>query len=200
MWGGSPARQVGETVKILVACYSETGNTAKVAGTIQDEVASLGHEAHLKALGDLTPGALPFYDLIFLGSACHDADLAKPVKRLLEEIPPSPGFKLAGFATHATYAPGGSDAEQEAYATWASRCPRSFQQACEERGIDFLGYWSCQGAPSPPIEQFIRNTIVTDEDEWKEYSRAVRRRPDREDLRHAREFARQVLAGAQEHS
>ena len=32
-------------MKILVACYSETGNTAKVAGAIQDEVASLGHEA-----------------------------------------------------------------------------------------------------------------------------------------------------------
>ena len=190
----------GKTLKILVACYSETGNTAKVAGAIQDEVASLGHEAHLKALGDLTADALAGYDLVYIGSACHDADLARPVKELLEQIPPASGFKLAGFATHATYAPGGSDAEQEAYTTWASRCPHAFQRACEERGIDFLGYWSCQGAPSPPIEQFIRNSIVTDRDDWEEYVQEVRRHPDKEDLRHAREFARQVLAHAQEQS
>ncbi|MFC2023663.1 flavodoxin family protein [Chloroflexota bacterium] len=181
-------------MKILVACYSETGNTEKVGAAVQDEVASQGHEAHLKAIGDITDAALSAYDVVFLGSACHDADLAKPVKEFLGRIPLSPAFKLAGFATHASYTPGGSDREQEVYDTWASRCPHSFRQAGQEKGIDLLGYFGCQGAPSPPIEQFIRNTIVIDEQEWQEYAREVRKHPDKEDLRRARQFAQQVLA------
>ena len=96
-------------MKILVAYYSETGNTAKIAGAIHTEVSSHGHKAHLKALGEVTIDALTAYDLVFLGSACHDADLARPVKRMLEQIPSSPTFKMAGFVTHASYTPEGGD-------------------------------------------------------------------------------------------
>ncbi len=60
-------------------------------------------------------------------------------------------------------------------------------------GIDFLGYFCCQGAPSPPIEQFIHNTIVTDEDEWEDYIEEVRKHPDNEGLRKARQFALGIL-------
>ena len=69
----------------------------------------------------------------------------------------------------------------------------SFRQASQEKRIDFLGYFGCQGAPSPPIEQFIHNTIVTDEDEWKTYIEEARKHPNEEDVQKAREFARQVL-------
>jgi flavodoxin len=181
-------------MKILVACYSETGNTAKIAEAIHKEVASQGHEAHLKTIGDVAVDALGTYDLVFLGSACHDADLARPVKQFLELIPSSPAFKLAGFVTHASYTPEGGDMERQVHETWASRCALSFSQASQEKGFDFLGYFGCQGAPSPAIEQFIHNAIVTDEDEWEEYVEEVRKHPDESDLGKASEFARQVLA------
>ena len=144
--------------------------------------------------GEIAPDTLNAYDLVFLGSACHDADLARPVKQILERIPVSPAFKLAGFVTHASYTPEGGDREKQVYDTWASRCALSFHQATQEKGIDFLGYFGCQGAPSPPIEQFIRNTIVTDEDQWQEYIQEVRKHPNENDLRKAREFAQEVLA------
>lgn len=181
-------------MKILVAYYSETGNTAKIAGAIHTEVSSHGHKAHLKALGEVTIDALTAYDLVFLGSACHDADLARPVKRMLEQIPSSPTFKMAGFVTHASYTPEGGDRAGQLHETWAARCILSFGQACREKGIEFLGYYGCMGAPSAPIEQFIHNTIVTEEDEWKAYLEEVRRHPDQEDLQKAGEFAQQVLA------
>jgi hypothetical protein len=63
----------------------------------------------------------------------------------------------------------------------------------EAKGIVFLGYFHCQGAPSPPIEAFIHNTIITNEDEWALYIAQVRKHPDDRDLQQAREFARQVL-------
>jgi flavodoxin len=187
-------------MKTLIACYSETGNTAQIADAICDELSAAGLEADLKKIGpadrpaEVGPDTLAGYDLVFLGSACHDADLARPVKELLAAIPPAAAFKLAGFVTHASYTPEGGDREQELHDTWASRCALSFRQASQEKGFDYLGYFGCQGAPSPPIEQFIHSAIVTDEDEWQAYVREVRKHPDEEDLRRARAFARQVLA------
>ncbi len=187
-------------MKTLIACYSETGNTAQVAGEIREELVTAGHKVDLVELGpagrpgEVGPGTLAGYDLVFLGSACHDADLARPVKELLAALPPAPGFKLAGFVTHASYTPEGGDREQQVHETWASRCALSLRQASREKGFEFLGYFGCQGAPSPPIEQFIHTHIVTDEDEWQTYVREVRQHPDEDDLRRARAFARQVLA------
>jgi hypothetical protein len=148
----------------------------------------------ISKIAELTSNSLDAYDLIFLGSACHDTDLAKPVKRVLEGIAGSPPFKLAGFVTHASYMPEGGMREREVYEEWAGRCIVSFDQASQDKGIDFLGYFHCQGVSSPPIEEFIRNTIVTDESEWETYVEEVRRHPDEKDLQNAKEFARQVLA------
>jgi flavodoxin len=187
-------------MKSLIACYSETGNTAQIAAAIRDELLAAGLEADLKMIGpadrpgEVEPGTLAGYDLVFLGSACHDADLARPVKELLAAIPAAPGFKLAGFVTHASYTPEGGEREKQVHETWASRCALSFRRASQEKGVEFLGYFGCQGAPSPPIEQFIHTHIVTDEDEWQEYVREVRKHPNADDLRRARAFARQVLA------
>ena len=181
-------------MKILVIYYSETGNTAKIAGAIHRVASYRGHTVCLRPICDVTVDALSTYDVVFLGSACHDADLARPVKQLLEQIPYSPGFKLAGFVTHASYLPEGGEWEKQIHEKWAARCALTLRQACQKKGIDFLGYLGCMGAPSPPIEQFIHNTIVTDEDEWKRYLEEVRRHPDEEDLQQAGEFAEQVLA------
>ena len=180
-------------LKILVAFFSQTGNTEKVARAIFEEVSSKEHNAQLKKVNEITPDILDEYDLVFLGTATHDADLAQPVKNLLQGISPSPGFKLAGFATHSAPTPEGGGKDEEYYQTWASKCPASFNEVSQEKQIDFLGYFSCMGAPSPPIGEFIHNTIITDEDEWEEYMKEVGERPDEEDLQKAREFAWQVL-------
>jgi flavodoxin len=184
-------------MKVLIVYYSETGNTAQVAQAIGEELASQGHEVCLREVGAITADTLSAYDLVFLGSACHDADLARPVKQILDQIPALPSFKLAGFATHASHAPEGGDRQREMHERWASACQRSFRQASQEKGIAFLGYFGCQGAPSPPIEQFIHSTIVTDEDEWAAYVHEVRKHPDEGDLRKAKEFAQDVMRGHQ---
>jgi flavodoxin len=181
-------------MKVLIAYYSETGNTAQVAQAIGEEMGSQGHEVHLREVGEIAPDTLTAYDLVFLGSACHDADLARPVKQILEQIPTSPTFKLAGFATHASQMPEGGQRQHELYERWASDCQRSFRHASREKGFDFLGYYGCQGAPSPPIERFIHSTIVTDEDEWAAYVHEARKHPDEDDLRKAKEFAQEAMA------
>lgn len=181
-------------MNILIAVFSQTGNTAKVAQAIAAETRSLGHETWLKDIAEIAPESVADYDLVFVGSACHDTDLAKPVQRFLEACAVSPALKLAGFVTHATYLPEHSDRARELYEGWAGNCIRTFHRVSEEKQIAFLGYFHCQGAPSPPIETFIHNTIVTDEDEWQSYIADVRRHPDEADLEHTRRFVRQVLA------
>ena len=86
-------------MKILIAYFSETGNTAKIAQAIYEEVLSQGHEVHLREISNISKNILNAYDLVFLGSPCHDADLASPIKRFLEQIPIPSTFKLVGLQT-----------------------------------------------------------------------------------------------------
>lgn len=176
-------------MRVLVAYYSETGNTEKLARAICEE-ASKDNEASLKSVGEITVDNLNDYDVVFLGSACHSTDLATPVKRLLDAIPPSPKFKLAGFFTHATSTAG--------FHRWASKCISSFQNTSREKQVDFGGYYNCQGVPSPPIQEFIKREAIASADKYEEYLEEVRKHPSPEDLQKAREFAREVLSWAQE--
>ena len=172
-------------MKVLVAYYSETGNTEKVARAIYDEV-SMKHNADLKRVDEITVDILSNYDFVFLGSACHSSDLASPAKRILDAIPNSPKFKLAGFFTHATSSGG--------FKRWASKCILSFQEASKEKKIDFKGYCNCQGVPSLPIQEFIKREVFTSTDAWEEYIEEVMKHPTPEDLQKAKEFARKILS------
>ena len=181
-------------MKVLVAYYSETGNTEKIARAIHDEV-SKEHGAHLKKIGEITAEKLNDYDLVFLGSPCHSTDIAAPVKRILEAIPRSPNFKLAGFFTHSTVLPdGGIEGANELYDRWAGKCSITFKKARKEKQIDFMGYFHCMGAPSPAIEKFIQRSVLTSAHEWEWYIEEARKHPTPEDLQRAKEFTRDILS------
>lgn len=181
-------------MKVLVAYFSVTENTEKIARAIHEE-ASEKHEAHLKKIKEVTADTLNNYDLVFLGSACHSADLGAPVKRILDTLPKSPKFKLAGFFTHSTYTPEAPHTRaRELFDRWASKCIVSFEKVSEEKQIDFKGYYNCQGVPSPPIQEFIKKEILVSTNEWEEYIEEARKHPSPEDLQKAKEFARGVLS------
>jgi flavodoxin I len=184
-------------LKVLVAYHSETGNTEKIAKAIYEE-ASKEHEAHLKKIKDVTTDTLNSYDLVFLGSACHSSDLAAPVKKILDGIPKSPRFKLAGFFTHSTWTPEQTEYARTFFDRWAGRCIASFEKVSKEKQIDFRGYYNCQGMPSPPIQEFIHNTIVTSDKDWEAYIEEAKKHPSPEDLQKAKEFARKVLSTLQQ--
>lgn len=180
-------------MKVLVAYYSETGNTEKIAKTIYEEV-SKEHEAHLKKIEDISADTLNDYELVFLGSACHSSDLAAPVKEILKALPKSPKYKLAGFFTHSTWAPDQNEHGQALFDEWASKCIDSFESVSKEKRINFRGYYHCQGAPSLPIQAFIRSAIIKPDDEWEMYVREARKHPSQEDLEKASDFARKIMS------
>ena len=183
-------------MKILVAYYSETGNTQQVAEAIHVQ-ASVNHDATLKKIQDVSSDELKDYALLFLGSTCHDADLARPFKRFLNTLPQRPRFKLAGFFTHATFTPDHTARRKELFAQWAGKCGPTFKQLCQEKEIKFLGYFHCMGAPSKPIAAFIHQEIIVSDEEWKEYLPEVKAHPDSQDLKDAQRFALEVISECQ---
>ncbi|MFX1481454.1 MAG: flavodoxin family protein [Promethearchaeota archaeon] len=179
-------------MKILITYFSQTGNTEKIAETIH-EMTSKNHDSYLKRIKEIKIEDLVDFDLIFIGSACHDSDLAKPVLNLLKKIPESPKYAIAGFYTHSTYLPEGDDKIIELSQRWSGKCSATFEEFKEEKNINFKGYFRCQGRPSPPIEQFIHKVIIKDDEEWAEFLEEVKKHPDENDIENAKKFAQDIL-------
>ena len=181
-------------MKVLVGYFSETGNTKKIATAMGEQATAGGHDVQVKTVGEVAPSQLSDFDVVFLGSTCHSSDTALPVKRLLAGVSAGATFKLAGFVTHATVMPEGAAWKVEMYEKWAGKCPTTFETLSKERGIRLLGYFHCQGSPSPQIEAFIRSTIITDDRPWDEYIEEVRKHPTVDDIAAAKKFAQGLLA------
>jgi len=179
-------------MKVLIVYYSQTGNTKKIAEAIY-EITSQSHDTQLKNLKEVKVDDLNNYDLVFLGSACHSADLAPPVLKFLEKTPTSPDFKLAGFFTHSVTPPEGSEINKVFYEKWAGKCIKAFEKTKTEKEVDFKGYFRCRGAPSPAIEEFIHKSIITDENEFQEYVEEAKKHPDKTDIEDAKKFAQEIL-------
>ena len=167
-------------MKVLITYFTVTKNTETIAKSIYDEVSSQNHNVDLKKIDEVTIDSLHSYDLVFVGSACHDADLAKPAKLLLKNFPESQKFK-------------GSQRNKELHENWASKCIKTFQQVSKTKKIDFKGYFSCMGVPSSAIANFIHETIIKNENEWEEYMEEVVKHPNQTDMQDARKFARDIL-------
>jgi len=118
-------------MRVLVVYYSETSNTETVAEGIREE-ASREHETDLKSLDNVTVEDHHGYDFVFIGSACHDSDLARPMIRFLEAIPENPPFSMAGFYTHSAYTRDDQrfKRSEEVFDKWAARGLGTFEEVC----------------------------------------------------------------------
>ena len=180
-------------MKILVTYFSKTGNTKLIAEAIH-QITSRDNDSTLKDFKNLKAKELDGYDLIFLGSACHHSNLAPPVLKFLKKVPKSSDFKLAGFVTHSTYPPEGSERNAELFEEWAGKCEKTFEKLHAETSINYKGFYRCMGKPSKPIEIFIHKRIITDEEEWPEYLEIVKKHPSEIDVENAKKFAEKILS------
>ena len=179
-------------MKILITYFSQTGNTEKIAQAIH-EVSSKNHESTLKKLKKVKIEELEDYNLVFIGSPCHDSDLAKPALRFLKKIPDSPKYAIAGFYTHSTFLPEGDERIKKLSEKWSGKCIATFEDVKKEKNANFKGYFRCQGIPSPPIEQFIHKTIIKDDEEWADFIEEVKKHPNEKDIEDAKKFAQVIL-------
>jgi len=180
-------------MKILITYFSQTGNTEKIAQAIH-EISSKNHKPDLRRIKKVKVEELDNYDLVFIGSACHDTDLAKPVLRFLKKIPNSPNYAIAGFFTHSTYLPEGDERRKKLSEEWSGKCSVTFETLKKEKNVNFKGYFRCQGTPTPGIARFIHNSIIKNDEEWAVFIEDLKKHPNEDDIENAKKFAQDILS------
>jgi len=84
---GIAAAQQQPVVRILIAYYSETGNTEKMAQAIRDGAKSVaGVEVTLQKTADVKDETIPAYDGVVVGTPVHWSNLSAESKRFLDRL------------------------------------------------------------------------------------------------------------------
>jgi flavodoxin/NAD-dependent dihydropyrimidine dehydrogenase PreA subunit len=116
---------------ILIAYFSQTGSTRKIADRIKASFVSSGHEVTLYRIGiDETPEIMA-YDVVGVGTPTHFFRVPFNVVDFIQSLPPLAGkstFVLNTFGTH----PG--------------RTAGELYKLMEEAGGRSVGHFACKGA------------------------------------------------------
>ena len=134
------------------------------------------------------------YDLLFIGAPCHNSTLAKPIQKFLSKLPDSSTFKFAGFYTHSTVLPQGSERNKQLFDRWAGKCHEVFEKTANDKKIEFFGDFHCQGSANFFIEKFIHLNIITDKEEWNKFKPMLRKHPTQEDFDNVQQFTDEILS------
>jgi len=173
------------SLKILVACFSTTGNTEKVAKAIKEGIT--GHEVDLLDVKGSDPSSLGSYDLAFLGSGIFAFNVSRKVATFVKKIPQLPP-KLAYFYTH-------ESPQQGAY----SDCFKSVNKITEKSNCEVLGTFDCCGEnlaeKAEQQRQAFRSTLSPEESKKAEeaFLNLVKGHPDAQDLENAKNFAASII-------
>ena len=170
-------------MNVLVAYFSQSGNTEKIAKGIWEE-ASKSNEADLKKLEDVGAKDFAGYDFIFIGSPLHSANLAAPVKTFLTTIQAGSGQKMAGFITH--FSPAYPDQDMEGFT-------EPIQTACKEKGIEYKGCFDCQGALTESLHEAVQKKLNLNNEQWAGMVKQMTGHPNEEDVANAKACAKEVL-------
>jgi flavodoxin len=161
----------GDAMKVLVAYFTQTGNTEKVARAIYEAVRAEKELLPVHEVKD--PGG---YDIIFCGFPVQVHSVPLAVEDFIKQIPA--GRKIALFTTHGSLRGGKLATTAVEYAiTLASK-------------LKVLGTFGCRGKVDPKI---IDDLLKKPEHRaWAEAAEGAATHPDESDLEDARQFARKV--------
>jgi flavodoxin len=162
-------------MKAIVAYFSQTGNTKKVAEAIYDEIQC---EKKIKQLEEIDN--VDEYDLIFVGFPIQAFGPAQQGKEFLESR--CRGKKVALFMTHAV------PEDFERLPHWLAAC----KDAAE--GADVVDMFDCQGEVDEGLLEAAR---ASDDPEFRSLAEAgagSKGQPDAERLARARAFAKGMIA------
>ena len=162
-------------MKALVAFYSESGNTEKLAKAIYDGINAPGKE--IMPISDANAND---YDVIFVGFPVQASSVPAKVEKFIKSVPE--GKKLAFFVTHGSFR-GGQLAIAALY--------YAFSLALK---ITVLGTFGCRGQVKPSlIDALLKNP---EHKAWAMEAQSAAGHPDDADLEDGKEFANLMIAKA----
>jgi len=162
-------------MKALVAYYSESGNTEKLAKAIYDGINI--PEKEIAPIGEANPKD---HDVIFVGFPVQASSVPAKVEKFVKNVPE--GKKLAFFVTHGSLR-GGQLAISALY--------HAFSLALK---VTVLGTFGCRGQVKPSLIDALLNN--PEHKAWAVEAQSAIGHPDEADLVDGKEFAEWMIAKA----
>lgn len=160
-------------MKALIAYYSDTGNTEKVARAISDAV---DFDKDIRKISDVLDWK--GYDIIFIGFPVHAHSVPEKAATQIAKIPE--GRKVVFFSTHGSLR-GGILPKQ------------AFEHALGlSAKLTVLGHFGCRGKVDEAIIEALKKN--PQHQAWTEEAASAMGHPDENDLADARAFCAQILA------
>jgi flavodoxin len=164
---------------ILVAYYSLTGNTKKVAEAIFEV---LPQPKTIKPISEVQ--SLNEYDLLFIGFPVQSHNVPYKAEKFLQSVPK--GKKIALFSTHGSVT--GSRLSREAIE----------HAVVVSSQAKVISTFSCRGKVSPQALEVLSRS--PEHEAWVDMAASASTHPNEHDLDDARAFARWVLTLARQRS
>jgi len=158
--------------KILVAYYSQTGNTKIIAEAVYKVLPEI---KTIKPIDEVQE--IKEYNLIFVGFPVHSHSVPFGVEKFLKSIPK--GKKIALFSTHGSLT--GSKLSREAI-------EHAVVVASQAKVVSTF---SCRGKVSPEAIEVLSRS--PEHEAWTDMAASARPHPNEQDLEEARAFARWAL-------
>ena len=162
-------------MKALVAYYSESGNTEKLAKAIYDGINLPGKE--IAPIGEAN---VKDHDVIFVGFPVQASSVPAKVEKFIKRL--SEGINLAFFVTHGSLR-GGQLAISALY--------HAFSMALK---VTVLGTFGCRGQVKPILIDALLNN--PEHKAWAVEAQSAAGHPDEADLADGKEFAGWMIAKA----
>jgi menaquinone-dependent protoporphyrinogen IX oxidase len=169
-------------MNILVTYWSQTGNTAKVAGVIFE---ALPPDKTLKPMDEVT--TMEGFDLIFIGFPIMQFGPPAAAKQFIAAH--AGGKNIALFVTHAMLSNSDDPKQQVMLKNELDKCMAVCSQA------NLLGMYHCQGELSAKITGELQNSGIPMLMEFAAMRPATIGHPDFEEMRQAKEFAARIING-----
>ena len=155
----------------LVAHFSQTGNTKKIANAI---FAALKDIKTIKSIQEVQDNEIDKAGLVFIGFPVRSHSVPFPVETFIKKIPT--GKKIAFFSTHGSLT--GSQLSREAL-------EYAVVLAVNQK---VLGTFSCRGKVSLKALEVLEKS--PEHKAWAEMAPSAETHPDEDDLADAETFAR----------
>ncbi|MCG6536104.1 MAG: EFR1 family ferrodoxin, partial [Syntrophales bacterium LBB04] len=94
-------RVLAAAMNITIICFSQTGNTQKVADTISTTLQECRHNVSIIPLIKARPVDALHCDVLGLGAPCFGSHVPTPIKRFLQSLPQLDGKRAFVFSTSA---------------------------------------------------------------------------------------------------
>ena len=164
-------------MKVLVAFYSESGNTEKLAKAIFEAIEA-SKKKKIMPIQEVT--GVEGYDVIFIGFPVHSHSVPNKVEAFAKKLPE--GQKVAYFATH------GSMRGGELAVT-------AFYHALHMvKNIVVLGTFGCRGQVKQKIIDGLMDKI--EHRGWVQEAQSAAGHPDKNDLADGRKWAERMITKA----